>query len=332
MSTQSATDSVRALYEKYPYPSGDTESGLIYDTALAVDYLVEETGRLAVLDAGCGTGHRLIGMASRHPSWHFTGLDLSSSSLSTARELAAKYDCQNVSFVHGSIGDTDLEAEYDLITTTGVLHHLPDPRAGAAWLAAHLSAEGVLYCWLYHRYGEFGRLLDRGIYQLLVNVAKDDEVEQLMATLELQLPGDTYGTRASHVGASDITTQAALQDAFAHPIVNAYTVEEGADLFKGHVAWSSIFSINWRGESRMVDLSNLSENGYGFLRLSDLFESQSARGVASRLPASELLRCLELRLRPTGFSIVCGGDRARRAKLRYNRFVLENADQVNLIG
>lgn len=332
VSTHQASASVRALYEKYPYPSRDTESGLIYDLALAVDCLLEDARRLTVLDAGCGTGHRLIAMATQNPTWQFTGLDMSASSLRTAQELAAKHRCNNVDFVHGGIGAAPLEERYDLITTTGVLHHLPDPRAGAAWLTKCLNAEGILYCWLYHRYGEFGRLLDRDMYRLLLSAADDHDGEQLMSALDLQLPDDTYGTRASHVDPSSASTLAALHDAFAHPIVNAYTVQEGARLFAGLIDWVSIFAINWHSQSRLIDLSDVDGGRHGFLRLSDLYDSATAQRVASRLSPRDLIRCIELRLRPTGFALICGREPARHRTPSYNSFALANVDRANFIA
>ena len=64
-----ATRSVKQMYEQHPYPSPVAGDSLITDLANAVGFLFkgDDLAGWRILDAGCGTGHRLAGFASRYP-------------------------------------------------------------------------------------------------------------------------------------------------------------------------------------------------------------------------------------------------------------------------
>lgn len=82
-----------------------------------------------VLDAGCGTGTLMLAMLRtlRVPV-KLTALDLSLSSMATARKYVAKGDRaeQKVEFTQGNILSLPFQDEsFDLIVTSGVLEYVP---------------------------------------------------------------------------------------------------------------------------------------------------------------------------------------------------------------
>ena len=107
-----------------------------------------------VLDAGCGIGRHAY-FAARFGASEVVALDLSEA-VETARENLSGLD--GVHVVQGDILNPpfrpdDAEQGFDLVYSIGVLHHLPDPRAGFLSLARLLRPGGTLFVWVYGHEG-----------------------------------------------------------------------------------------------------------------------------------------------------------------------------------
>lgn len=101
-------------------------------------------GRL-FLDAGCGTGR----ISEILASWgaYVVGVDLSRS-VEVARRHLEQLD--NVVVLQGDIGDLPFRSEaFDMIVSSGVLHHTPDTRAYAAKLVPLVRPGGEFAIWVY---------------------------------------------------------------------------------------------------------------------------------------------------------------------------------------
>ena len=103
-----------------------------------------------VLDAGCGTGRHAY-FAAKYCATEVVALDLSDA-VETARATLAEFD--NVHVVQGDLLRPPFEsahdgAGFDLVYSIGVLHHLPDPRAGLESLARLVRPGGTLAVWVY---------------------------------------------------------------------------------------------------------------------------------------------------------------------------------------
>jgi SAM-dependent methyltransferase len=98
-----------------------------------------------LLVAGCGTGAELLALARRIRDVRITALDLSRASLGYARRKAELYGCEAVEFVQGDILNLpDLDRQFDVVYSTGVVHHMRDPAAGVRRLAERLRPGGLL--------------------------------------------------------------------------------------------------------------------------------------------------------------------------------------------
>ena len=99
---------------------------------------------LDILIAGCGTS-QAAKYAMRWPKARVTGIDFSSSSIEHTRKLQQTYSLSNLDLHVLPVEKAgDLDRRFDLIVSTGVLHHLPDPDAGLAALAPCLAPGGVM--------------------------------------------------------------------------------------------------------------------------------------------------------------------------------------------
>ena len=306
-----ATRGIKRLYEKYPYPTPATGNSLIRDLTNVIEVLFpkQDFENWEILDAGCGSGHRLLALAKNYPKAKFTGIDLSASSLSVASQIARKNGITNVTFEQANLLDLHLSNEYRLIVSTGVVHHLHDPQLGLKNLYNCLSADGLLYTWFYHSFGEFHRLLDRELVRLLWGTEQSDFPEgiSIMEELGLKLPTEQYGTKTSAPGERDISQLSIDADAYLHPIVNAYRFHEAIEMFRQADAdWAAINGINLEGKSRLIDLDRVSDLPFLCVSDAELFRSQRLTEKYGGLDNLNKLRAIELALRPTGFSILAG--------------------------
>lgn len=116
-----------------------------------------------------------------------------------------------------------LDRDFDLIVSTGVLHHLADPLTGLTALGRCLRPDGALGVMLYASYGRIG-------VEMLASVFRDLGLSQGEASVEMvkeavaALPAD-YPVHTYLKGARDLSTDGVLVDTFLHARQRSYTVE-----------------------------------------------------------------------------------------------------------
>lgn len=154
------TERVRSMYERFPYPSGapafrqGVHSGLLLSR---VRRRRRGLGPVTVLDAGCGRGVGLVAAAALEPEVQFVGIDLSRPSLADAQAEITRRGLGNVRLQCIDLmtleGLDVPEGGFDVILSSGVVHHLSDPVRGLTLLAARLAPHGVLSLMVYGRHG-----------------------------------------------------------------------------------------------------------------------------------------------------------------------------------
>jgi SAM-dependent methyltransferase len=103
-----------------------------------------------ILVAGCGTGQHALGTASNFLNCNVLAIDLSLSSLSYAKRKTQELGLKNIEYMQGDILKLDqLEREFDIVESVGVLHHMDDPLAGWKVLVGKLRADGLMNIGLY---------------------------------------------------------------------------------------------------------------------------------------------------------------------------------------
>jgi SAM-dependent methyltransferase len=163
------TKAVKDMYEQYPYPSGvpTVRTGFAVERLLSlVSNSPAKAGGLSVLDAGCGRGLGLIGAAGLQPDIQFTGVDINTVGLADAEQNARARGLKNIRFVQADLMTLDgvdvPPGGFDVIYSSGVLHHLSDPQAGLQKLGEVLAPHGVIALMVYGSYGRQAlyRLID----------------------------------------------------------------------------------------------------------------------------------------------------------------------------
>jgi len=98
-----------------------------------------------VLVAGCGTGQHAIGTAQRIQNAQVLAVDLSLSSLAYAKRKARELGCLSIDYAQADLLKLgSLGRSFDVIASSGVLHHLADPWAGWRALLSLLHPGGFM--------------------------------------------------------------------------------------------------------------------------------------------------------------------------------------------
>ncbi len=164
--TNKTSSQVRQQYEENPYPrwvntTVFSNPSAVYDClaniGLSLTDDVKEIKAPRILIAGCGTGKHALITASRFQNSTVTALDLSLSSLSYAKRKTSELGVKNVDYLQGDILDLCEESDkYDIVESSGVLHHMEHPEDGLKKLIALLKPGGIMRLGLYSEYARQG--------------------------------------------------------------------------------------------------------------------------------------------------------------------------------
>ncbi|MBT5628910.1 MAG: tetratricopeptide repeat protein [Oceanospirillaceae bacterium] len=151
---------VRDQYEESPYPKW-IDLGLILSPApiakvvkalkvRLADHKIFEVEAPAILIAGCGTGQHSIDTAARFKNAKVLAIDLSLSSLAYAQRKTEAFGVQNLEYMQADLLDLgQLNKTFDIIESSGVLHHMEKPMAGWKVLVSCLKVGGLMKIGLY---------------------------------------------------------------------------------------------------------------------------------------------------------------------------------------
>ena len=104
-----------------------------------------------ILIAGCGTGQQAMAWSAYKDSKIYA-VDLSSESLAYAIRKAKEKNIKNVNFYHLDLLDLELlNKKFDIIISTGCLHHMEKPEDGLESLINVLKPQGLIYLGLYSK-------------------------------------------------------------------------------------------------------------------------------------------------------------------------------------
>lgn len=183
---------------------------------------------LDILIAGCGTYQAAV-FAFMNRAAKVTAIDVSRSALGHHQFLKDKHDLQNLELRLLPIEEVAaLGSDFDLIVSSGVLHHLANPLAGLKALAGCLRSDGALGVMLYAKYGRFGVEVLESVFRdlgLSQDEASVQRVKEAIAVLPTDHPVRSYFARAR-----DLMSDGALVDTFLHSRQRSYTVAECLDL------------------------------------------------------------------------------------------------------
>lgn len=151
---------VQQQYEASPYPrwvnlslrlNPAPISGIVDELNLKLfNNKIKDIDAPTILVAGCGTGQHSIGTAVRFRSSKVLAIDLSLSSLAYAKRKTDELGVQNIEYMQADILDLyELNNQFDIVESCGVLHHMDNPMAGWRALTHCLKPGGLMNIGLY---------------------------------------------------------------------------------------------------------------------------------------------------------------------------------------
>jgi SAM-dependent methyltransferase len=184
---------------------------------------------LDILIAGCGTNQAAV-FAYRNPDAKVVGVDISQPSLDHQQYLKDKHGLWNLELHLLPIEELPtLGLDFDLVVSTGVLHHLAKPPVGMEALAGCVRRDGVIAVMLYAKYGRIGVELLESVFRDLELGQDEASVQIVKETISLLSPDHplrSYLKIARDLQSSD----AAVVDTFLHGRQRSYTIDECQDL------------------------------------------------------------------------------------------------------
>ena len=183
-----------------------------------------------ILIAGCGTNQGAV-FAYTNPAAHVVAIDVSQPSPDHHQYLKEKYRLRNLElYLHPIEEVCTFGNDFDLIVSTGVLHHLADPIKVMRGLAACLRPEGVIAIMVYARDGRIGVEILQSVFRDL-GLKQDEKSLALVRDTIHSLPQD-HLIRSYFKMAPDLRYDAGLVDTFLHGRDRSYTVEDCLSLVK----------------------------------------------------------------------------------------------------
>ena len=185
---------------------------------------------LDILIAGCGTNQAAL-FAHRNPGAKVVGVDISQPSLDHQQYLKDKHGLWNLELHLLPVEEVStLGDDFDLIVSTGVLHHLADPLVGMKALGGCLRRNGAIGLTLYSKYGRTGVEMLQSVFRDM-GLRQDDAsvriVKEAISVLPAEHPLRTYFKAE---GDWELQFDAAVVDTFLHGRDRSYDVDDCLDL------------------------------------------------------------------------------------------------------
>jgi len=183
---------------------------------------------LDILIAGCGTNQAAV-FAYTNRASKVVAIDVSRPSLDHSKYLKDKYALKNLELHLLPIEEApSLTQDFDLIISTGVLHHMAEPKVGMKALADILRPDGVVAIMLYAHYGRVGVEMMQAVFREM-GLQQDEKslrmVKAAIAALPSSHPVNSYISIAP-----DLAFDAGMVDTFLHGRDRSYTVDDCLDL------------------------------------------------------------------------------------------------------
>jgi tetratricopeptide (TPR) repeat protein/SAM-dependent methyltransferase len=265
---------VREQYEENPYPrwsaTGPIASHTSVESSLRAAFpwaqieRSQESERIEILIAGCGSGQHSIETALRFPKARLLAVDLSLASLAYAKRKTVECGVSNIEYAQadilglGSIGRT-----FDVIESSGVLHHMADPMEGWRILLSLLRSGGFM------RVGLYSEIARRDVVkarQLIAQRGYVPRLEDIRGFREELVAGKTGIPLQELTRTADFFSTSTFRDLLFHVQEHRFTLSDIDHFLKdnglGFIAFDTDIAVvakyrrRYPADARMTDLGH----------------------------------------------------------------------------
>jgi SAM-dependent methyltransferase len=206
---------------------------------------------LDILIAGCGTNQAAV-FAYRNRGAKVVGVDISQPSLDHQQYLKEKHGLWNLELHLLPIEELPtLGLDFDLIVSTGVLHHTADPSVTMKALGACLRPDGAIGLTLYARYGRIGVEMLQSVFRDM-DLHQDEESVRIVKEAISLLSPDHIVQSYLKIEGAELRYDGAVVDTFLHGRDRSYTVDDCIDLvtsaglvFQGWLVKAPYYPHDW---------------------------------------------------------------------------------------
>lgn len=169
-----------------------------------------------ILEVGSGTSQASIYFASGSNNEVFA-MDATLGSLLIGKKFCEKNNIENVEFVHADLFETTFREDYfDLVFSSGTLHHTKDAYYGFKKILKYLKKDGYIIVGLYNRFSRLRTIIRRFFFRILGKkyVKFFDPVLR------------------NKIKKSKLTEKAWINDQYLHPVETTHTLSEVISWFE----------------------------------------------------------------------------------------------------
>jgi len=304
------TRQVSDMYGKYPYPLPHAKGSNLKElrnllAIFSMENRFDFRGK-SVLDAGTGTGHRLIEAAKAFKETQFLAVDVSEAPLCIARETADHEGIQNVVFRSCDLMDGgDALGSFDVILCMGVLHHLSDPAKGLRNLVTNLREDGVIFLYIYGKYGARERIRRKQILSLLLKGDRNNFDRGIRLAKDLGFDLSDYGWNLNCD--DEASKNALIVDAYLNVHETLYEADSIFNLMRtSGLHGFLVYGLTLEQRGCLLD-TRLASGNRGVLEVTDVaarLPSMEAQEVYSQLSLTDKYRLLDYLFQPNGYTVM----------------------------
>ena len=300
---------VASMYKKYPYPFPSSKIKNVNELLNLFKLFSLENNfdfnNKNILDAGSGTGHRIINVAKYYDKSNFLGIDFSENSIKFAKKIVKRNKISNIEFKKVNLlQKIKFQKKFDVVLSMGVLHHLSDPKKGLKNILSLLEKNGILFLYLYGKLGGHERMIKKQIVKTLLN-DKNNYEDGIKLIKKLQFDDLEYGWNIDSVNKKE--KDSVIVDAYLHTNEKLYDFEEIDLLLKNSGIFGySIFGITTRTQGHLfsTELNSKQKLKTSYSDVTKFLSSKFTQKFYNSLGIKEKCKIVELFYEPNGYTLV----------------------------
>jgi len=187
--------------------------------------------KLKILIAGCGS-HQAAIYAKNNPKHYFIGIDLSNNSISHQMKLIEKHGIKNLKLICDDFRKIVFKEKFNLIISTGVIHHLECSGSALEYFEKNLENDGVISLMVYgnqssYPINEIKKILDP--LKLEHDNASISCIQKLFERINPNHPAKTFLKNYN-----DLEHKAGVVDMFLHKSEKFFSIKELFELLSNY--------------------------------------------------------------------------------------------------